>query len=104
MGTIIFIIIMSLCFLALVCCIIGLFWIDKIHRKWEKRIDEPWKALIERIKSRAISSEEGDKQHSFFMELANLSLKEYNRFSPFYIFRHWNDQYNEEWLRERKMQ
>ena len=101
MWTIIFIVLISLCFLAIIWCITALFWLRRIHRRFTEQIEQPWNTMLEKFKSGIISIEEANKQHGFFNKLSAFSLKEYDRFSPIYFIKHWNDRYDEKWLKER---
>lgn len=88
--------------IGMIWCLFGMAWINRIRRRYTEQIDKPWTTLIEKYKSREITVEEFNKGCSFFLKIGTLSLMEYGKFSPFYFIKHWNDQYDEGWLEERK--
>ena len=91
----------SLSILGVLWCFLGWTWITKIHKRYKEQIDKPWKISIEEYKHGEISIEEFNKQHSFFLQISNKSFDEYERISPIYIIKHWNDHYDKQWLEER---
>ncbi len=87
--------------IGLLWCLLGFAWVNKIHKRYKEQIDKPWDTLILKYKAGKVSVDELNKQHHFFLKLSDTSLGEYNRISPFYFIKHWNDQYTEKWLEKK---